>query len=150
VVRRFGLLSGHHAGIGAALLAATVALVLFRYARSSKRPLPVRGRVGFAIIIAALILEPSPAPWRLAACLTPIACTGYLLLAGGEDFRAAGARLRRISGLRPGVTRHAGIPAHAPESRPGLRRKIGRNRPPSQPPQMGRMKPLCLALNPQR
>ncbi|HUI42863.1 MAG TPA: hypothetical protein VL523_12935 [Terriglobia bacterium] len=73
-------MSGHHVAVGILLLAGTLGLVAARYARGARRPLPLRGWLGGAVVVCAAMLLGLGRPWWVATYLTPIAWTAYILI----------------------------------------------------------------------
>lgn len=71
-----------HQAVGVLLLAATILIVGRRYFRRPRRRLPWWGWAGLGIILAAELLLDLRVAW-LSTYFTPIAWTGYILLADG-------------------------------------------------------------------
>lgn len=72
-----------HTSLGMALVALAVVSVGAKYFRTArKRPLPVWGWIGLAVIVASQLLLALRAPW-VTTFLTPIVWTGYLLIVDG-------------------------------------------------------------------
>ena len=76
-------MTDHHLVLGIALLAGTLLLLASRYFRRPRRSLPLRGWVGLGVILMAELLLAWRASGWLATYFTPVAWTGYLLLADG-------------------------------------------------------------------
>jgi len=76
-------MSDHHVAAGLVLLAGTVLAIARRYFARRLRPLPARGWIGLAIIVLAEALLFLHAGWFIAVYFTPIAWTGYILMADG-------------------------------------------------------------------
>jgi hypothetical protein len=92
-------MSDHHVAVGVVLLAGTLSLIVWRYFRSARHRLPVRGWAGLAIILLAELLLALHAAWWVSTYFTPIVWTGYILLADGLVASLKGeSRLTRAPG----------------------------------------------------